>query len=498
MSNLQFYPTTLMMRHYLTFLLCLGTLFSFTQPLSQKIQAVENGLLESRELIFTDSLVPKFNILERMAYYQVPAVSIAVINNGNIEWAKAYGFADPAGKRAADTETQFQVASISKSVNAFGVMRLVQFGKLSLEADIRPYLKTWAFPDNIYSQGKTITLKHLLSHTAGLGARGFMGYARTAPLPAINQILNGEAPANSDPVIPIQEPNIQFSYSGGGTTLIRKILDDQISTNYDSLFNALVFKPLRMKNSTFAQPLSPRWKNYAAACNNQGQPFEGGYFVYPELAPDGLWSTATDLAKFVLAIQASVQGKEGALLSETVAREMLTPVLPNSNNALGVFVQQKGGEQYFTHSGVNQGFQADYYGSFTNGRGVVVLTNSDNGSKLIQEIVNSVAVVNGWEGFYAPIEKKLIQVSEAQLETYAGNFVTEDGALTIQIAKQGQALQLTARRSERMYPIGPDTFFIASSPNDQIAFVSSRHDGKIDALEVRSQGAVMFRAVKKQ
>ncbi len=185
------------------------------------------------------------------------------------------------------------------------------------------------------------------------------------------------------------------------------------------------------------------------------------------------------------------------MLSKTVAREMLNPVLPNSEVALGVFVQQKGAEQYFTHSGVNQGFQADFYGSFSSGRGVVVLTNSDNGLQLIREIVNSVAVTYGWEGFYAPIEKQLIAVSEPQLAGYTGDFTTDDGAMTIQISQQNQSLWLKARRAERLYPIGPDTFMIASSPNDQIVFLSSRKDGKMDTLEVHQGETTLFRARKK-
>ncbi len=253
-------------RIVLTSILTLHLLLGFGQAKKEqsKIQTVENGLTETKQVVFADSITPKYNILDRMKFYNVPSVSIAVINNGKIEWAKAYGYADIEAKRLANTTTLYQAASISKSVNALGIMKLVQDGKLSLEKDIREYLKTWTFPDNGFSKGKAITLKNLLSHTAGLSTSGFMGYARTDTIPSINQILDGERPANSETVKPILPPNTQFKYSGGGTTISRKILNDNVSSNYDSLMQAIVLKPLKMTNSTFSQPLNSQYSTLAA------------------------------------------------------------------------------------------------------------------------------------------------------------------------------------------------------------------------------------------
>lgn len=473
--------------------------FGQTRPEQLRIKAVENGLTETRQVVFADSITPKYNITERMKFYKVPSVSIVVINNGNIVWAKAYGYTDAGTRQPANTGTLYQAASISKSVNASGIMKLVQDGKLSLEKDIREYLRTWTFPDNEFSKGKTITLKNLLSHTAGLSTGGFMGYATSDSIPAINQILNGQRPANSEAVKPVLPVGAQFKYSGGGTVIIRKILDDNISNNYDSIMQAVVLQPLKMTSSTFSQPLNyQQYKNFAAAHDSSMQVLQGKFNTYPELAPDGLWATATDLAKFVIAIQQSLKGTGPSFLEKAVAEEMLTPILSSSEAALGTFIQEKGGEKYFTHSGANIGYRSDYYGSFTTGNGVVVLTNSENGQALIDEIINSVATVYQWKDFYSPLVMKAIHVPDTLLEKYVGDYFSEDPNIKVSIVKKGNSLELTVRRPEKMYATGLDTFFLMSSPTDNCVFSSSQNDGIIDLFEVKQGEKVVVRAVKKR
>jgi CubicO group peptidase (beta-lactamase class C family) len=465
---------------------------------ANKILEVENGLIETREILFADSLVPKFNIYERMQFYKVPSVSIALINNGKIEWAKSYGFADIEGKRPANANTIYQVASISKSVNSLGIMRLVKNGKLSFSEDIRNYLKTWNFPDNEFSKGRTITLKNLLSHTAGLSVHGFVGYSSTDSIPTINQILDGKRPANNEPIKPIFPPGEHFEYSGGGSAVIRKILDDNISNNYDSLMETLVLKPLGMTNSTFSQPLKSNYNNYAFAYDKDMRPLKGNFYIYPEQTAGGLWSTATDIAKFILSIQTSLNDNKTTILDKNTAVEMLTPIL--DSYALGFGIDEKGGEKYFWHEGESYGYRSIYYGSFTTGKGVVILTNSypDNGKSLIYEILHSAASAYDWKDFYKPILKKLIIVPDTLLSSYAGEYNCENPELKISIIKTNSTLELTARRSERMYAIGLDTFFIASSPNDYCVFSSSKNNGIIDTFEVIQGTKVVIKAIKRK
>ena len=463
-----------------------------------KFIKVENNLTEARELIFEDSVISKYNILDRMKFYKIPSVSIAVINNGKIEWTKTYGYADIEMKRLANKTTLYQVASITKSVNGLGIMKLVQDGKLSLTNDIRNYLKTWTFPDNELSKNKTITLKNLLSHTAGLSVHGFIGYTVNDTLPTINQILNGEKPANNEPIKPIYPINEHFEYSGGGYIVIRKILDDNISFNYDSLMTAVVLKPLKMTNSTFSQPLSFGYKNYAYGTDKEMQTLKGNYYIYPEQSAGGLWATATDIAKFVLSIQNNLKGSPNSLINKSLTDEMLTPVL--NNYALGFGIVEKGGEKYFWHEGESYGYNSLYYGSFKTGKGVVILTNAypSNGQPFIQELLNSVATAYSWKNFYNPTKKKLAFVPDTLLAKYIGDYYSENPQMKISITRNSNQLELTARRPEKMYATKPDTFFLASSPNDNCVFSSSKNDGNIDSFEVIQNGKTIIKATKKK
>ncbi len=463
-----------------------------------KINKVENNLTEVRELIFEDSIISKYNIIDRMTFYKIPSVSLAVINNGKIEWTKTYGYADIRTKRLANTTTLYQVASISKSVTGVGIMKLVQSGKLSLTYDIRNYLKTWVFPDNEFSKDKLITLKNLLCHTAGLSVHGFIGYSVGDSLPGINQILNGERPANNEPIKPIYPINTHFEYSGGGYIVIRKILDDNISSNYDSLMQSIVLKPLKMTHSTFSQPLLPRYKNYAYGSDKEMQTLKGNYYIYPEQSAGGLWSTATDIAKFVLSIQNDLKGSPNSQINKCLTNEMLTPVL--NSYALGFGVVEKGGEKYFWHEGESYGYNSLYDGSFTTGKGVVILTNAypSNGQPFIQELVNSVATTYGWKDFYNPIKKKLTSVPDTLLAKYIGDYYSENPQMKVSISQKGSELELTARRPEKMYANKFDTFFLASSPNDNCVFSSSKKDGIIDTFEVIQNGKTIIKATRKK
>lgn len=490
-------------------IILLGLLFSLNLTFGQtkqlkeieadRISSFENGLTETKKIIFSDSTLSKHNIIDRMKLYGVPSVSIALINNGKIEWAKAYGYADVENKRIANTNTLYQAASISKSINALCIMKLAQLGTLSLTTDIRSYLKTWTFPDNDFSKDKTITLKNLLSHTAGLNVHGFIGYSRNDTLPTINQILDGQRPANNEAIKPIISPGTQFEYSGGGTAIVRKILDDNISINYDSLLQEVVLKPLKMINSTFSQPLASKDKNYAFAYDKDMRVVKGNYYIYPEQAAGGLWTTATDIAKYIIAVQSSLKGEKSAILSKGEATEMLTPALDNSFYALGSAIESKGGEKYFWHEGENYGYSSLYYGGLTTGKGVVILTNSypNNGKPLIYEILNSIATTYDWTNFYSPIVKKLVAVADTLLDKYVGDYYSESPEIKISIVRKNKGLVLTARRPETMYATATDTFYLASSPNDNCVFSSSNNDGIIDSFEVRQGTQILIKAKKK-
>lgn len=469
----------------------LPNVFSQEWNKKNKITEVENGL--PLGVVFQDSSERKYNIIDRMQFYKVPSVSIAVVDDGKIIWSKAYGKRDVASVSTADVNTIYQTASISKSINAFAVLKLVQEGKISLQKDIREYLKTWELPNSKFSTSRKITLANLLSHTSGLGTGGFFGYKITDTIPSLNQILNGIKPANSDPVQSINFPGAEYFYSGGGTTLIRKILEDRFKTDYTSLIQTNVLTPLNMKRSTYNQPLQMAENNFASGYVGDSQVIEGGYHVFPELAPDGLWSNATDIAKFILSIQKSLKG-ETSLLKRQTALQMLSKVFPTSNYTLGFIVEDKSDEKYFSHRGANYGYRSVFYGSMRTGKGIVVLINSENGEMLINEIVNSVAIAYDWKGFYNPPVKKLVNTDPALIKDVQGKY--SNGEANFTITNNNGKIEMIGNSAELLHYVGNHRFFLLSSPNIEVVF-SRSDDGKIyDVIELRENGNVLLKALK--
>ena len=291
--------------------------------IDERIAALESNLRNAVALAGDE---PKPMLLsERMAYYHTPGVSISVINDGEIEWAKGYGVLGADGAGPVTTATLFQAASISKVIAAVGVLKLVDTGKLDLDADVNTYLKRWKVPTDDFTINHPVTLRGILSHTAGLSVHGFEGYEADVPLPSVTDILDGNNGANSAPVRVTCTPGTSYSYSGGGYTLLQLLLEDVMGKPFPVILNDLVLTPLGMTNSFYEQPLAPR-RHGDAACGHQGDGnvLSGQWHVYPELAAAGLWTTPVDLAGFLIAIQQCRLEQPGALLSPKITKQMLT------------------------------------------------------------------------------------------------------------------------------------------------------------------------------
>ena len=414
------------------------TIFSIAasgqSTIQQRIEKVENNLTENLQISGPKPL----NLQQRMSYYKVKGLSIAVIKDYKIDWVKAYGVSDEALKIPVTEKTLFQAASISKSINAIGVMKLFKNSNLDLFADINTYLSSWKFPYDSLSKGKKINTANLLSHTAGLSVHGFAGYESGLPLPSTVQILNGEGPANSDPVRSLFEPGIRQQYSGGGTTITQLMVTDLSKQSYEQYMEKEVLKPLGMSNSTFAQP--PKLVKsglLATGYKSDGVEVKGKYHIYPEQAPAGLWTNPTDLAKYIIETQLAYAGKSAKVLDQTSTKLRLTPY-QNENSALGVFVEDYNGTKYFGHGGSNDGFQSGYYGSFEGGNGLVIMVNSDNG-QIIQELINSIATVYNFVGLNKSTVLKTVDVEEKVLDTYLGNYQLT-AALVLTITREGKQI----------------------------------------------------------
>jgi CubicO group peptidase (beta-lactamase class C family) len=335
---------------------------------------------------------------ELLTAAMVPGASVAVIRDFEIHWAKGYGVADGATGRAVDTRTRFQAASISKPVTAMAVMRLVQDGTLSLDADINATLRSWKVPESELTRTQKVTWRSLLSHTSGADdGFGFPGYKPDAPRPTLVQILDGEQPSNVKAVTFARPPYARFKYSGGGSTIVQLALTDLTQRDFAAWMREMVLTPLGMTNSGFEQPAPAALHGVLAHAHSfQGKPLNAPWHVYPEQSAAGLWTTAEDLARFVIEIQRAARGPEGAVLSHAAAREMLTPV-GTGPFGVGPILTYRGEGWYFSHSGGNWGFRANIEGHVRKGYGLVVMTNGDGGGRVIGEIRERVSRLYEWD-----------------------------------------------------------------------------------------------------
>lgn len=343
---------------------------------------------------------------ELMQRFRVPGVSIAVIRNYRIHWAKGYGVADVETGQPVDTGTVFQAASISKPVFAMTVVRLAQDGRLSLDDDVNAILQSWRVPKSELTREQPVTLRSLLSHTSGADdGFGFPGYDPGAPRPTLVQILNGQKPSNVGPVLFARPPYTGAKYSGGGVTLAQLAVTDVVRRPLADLARDAVFAPLGMSRSSFEQPIAAALAARAArAHSGAGRRMGEAWHVYPEQAAAGLWTTPSDLARFVIEVQRASRGPKGTVLTQASAREMLAAV-GTGGFAVGLAVAQRGEGWYFSHGGANWGFRCNLLAHFRKGYGVVIMTNSDSGGPLIAELEARVAAAYGWDSLDKPIPR---------------------------------------------------------------------------------------------
>jgi CubicO group peptidase (beta-lactamase class C family) len=320
---------------------------------------------------------------ERMKALRVPGVSVTIIDGYRTVWTHGFGDASP--------ETRFQAASISKPVAAMAALKLVEEGKLSLDEDVNARLKSWKVPASEFPE--KVTLRRLLSHSAGLTVHGFPGYDVSDPLPTLPQILDGLKPANTAAVRVDIKPGSQSRYSGGGITVMQLLMMDVTGKKFADLMESMVLSKAGMSHSTYAQPIPD--KTLAADGHHEnGDPVHGRWHIYPEQAAAGLWTTPSDLAQFAIELQLSRQGKANHVLSRDMAAQMLTRQIADAG--LGIMLEGRGAGERFSHGGSNDGFKCLMTATMNTGQGVVIMTNGDRGTTIAEEITKAVAAEYHW------------------------------------------------------------------------------------------------------
>ena len=472
----------------LLFVLFVGQTIAQNKNVADRIHQVENNLIP---------FVPVkgfkgWNILDRMKYYKVPGVSIAVIKDYKIDWAKGYGLADTSQKKPVTTETMFSAGSISKFLMAVTALKMVEDGQIDLEKPINNYLTSWKIAENDLTKKTPITLRMLLSHSAGTSQSSYFGFTPNQLLPTIVEVLSGAKISETRPVVVNSEPNKEFRYSGGGSMIAQLALMDVSKQSFSNLTQKILFDKLGMKNSTFEQPLPMKFKKQSSWAYSSASWFKGMPYVYPQQAAAGLYTTPTDLAKIFIDIQNSYIGK-GKILSQSMTKKMLTSQQNVSDGSykeqmgIGPFLIQRTDNTdpngvYFEFTGVNAGFLAYGMASITGGNGVIIMLNSgDDVNGLGKELRRAVAKVYNWTNFL-PEEIQPINLTDIELDKAIGRYrMAADEVVYLKKEKNYWVENINEGANIYCFPIAKDTL-IFTDYNIK-GFFKRNEKGEVIALQ---------------
>lgn len=473
-------------------LVCVSSRPDFAQQsaeVEQHIQRVTSGLIGG--VVIKGEEHKTHTLADRMKELNVPGVSVAVVHNGKIEWARGFGVRSIGGL-PVNADTMFQAGSISKPVAALACLRLVQQGKLSLDTDVNTYLTSWKFPSDPPAQAKPITLRELLTHTGGTTVHGFPGYASNETVPTIIQVLNGEKPANTPAIRSEAAPGARWNYSGGGYTIMQLVLLDTTKESFPKLLRDTVLAPIGMTRSTYEQPLPQNLReNAAIPYRDDGKPVEGGAHTYPEMAAAGLWTTPTDIAKYALEVVASLEANANHVLSLEMTKQMLTSGM--GNWGLGLQIGGSASDPWFSHGGANEGFRNIFYMYEKNGDGAAVMSSGDAGGEIGDELIHSIANEYNWPDL-RPVVRTAVLVNPKILETYAGKYeLNKDFDITVTV-ESGQLMTQATGQSKIPVYAETETKFFPLFPAE-MEFVKD-DQGKVNAL-ILHQGGHDMKAPKK-
>lgn len=358
---------------FILLIVCLGMIVSCLATRHSR-----NAILQT-----TDPLYEEIETLgnELTVKNNVPGVAVAVIRDGKVAWIQSIGYADLASKKPVASETIFNIGSISKLISAWGFMQLTEKDLVKLDDPVDQYLTRWHLPESEFNLSK-VTLRRILSHTAGLSVHGYGGSDQGIPLLSLEESLNGKTKRNGETVHLISEPGTKWDYSGGGYTLAQLLLEERTNQSFATYMKNNIFLPLGMKHTNY-EWTAEMMATSATAYDENGNPIKNRIFT--EKAAAGLQTTIEDLAHFAeLSINRNPKQLNKVLKPETI-KLMETPVLPSSNedeSGLGYRFMNYEGFRTIGHTGENVGWSAALFLDLPTKSGIIVLCNGSNGDQV--------------------------------------------------------------------------------------------------------------------
>jgi CubicO group peptidase (beta-lactamase class C family) len=377
---------------------------------SDKLREFESGIVQ----LGTDWK----NIRERMATHNVPGIGVAVVLDNRLAWATSYGRVEKSSDHWIHNDTVFQAASCSKPVSTLGFLRLVQSGLIGLDDDVNPKLG-WKLPKRPCAQEawKTkVTLRRLLRHRGGIigrgatnptsscsnfadnGGGGFGGYedAPGVGIPTVREILEGTSnrpgvTVNSHKVELTYDPGSMSAYSGEGFVLMMQLFERQQGSSLGTWMRTNVFADAGMTHSTYALQAPSFSGPPASGHDGNGNVIAGKRRRYPESSAAGLYTTPSDLGRFIIAINqgGSINGHQ--ILDSTRHQSLMNDGLGMPTGGVGT------NDEWFWHNGANAGFRCQFKGYPKKRAGFAIMTNGDSGGDLYDEIAAALIRTYSWE-----------------------------------------------------------------------------------------------------
>ncbi len=456
-----------------------------SEAVLQRIERVENGVLPA--VVVRGEQLPRTTIREVMERYHVPGVSVAVINDGRLEWAKGYGVRQ-VGRDPVDTETLFLAGHIGQGVAAIAALKLVEDGLIDFDQNVNDRLASWHVPDNDLTTTEKVTLRRILSHTSGLSVPTMRGYPTGEVLPTMEQILDGIPPATNQPIRVLHTPGSRQRYSLGGYVVLQQLVEDITQSPYADFVHNTVLSPLGMRRSFHSQPLTEALAaNAASGYESTNEPVPGRWRVYPQLAALGMWTTPSDLARLALELQRSFSGESNRVISQASVEEMLSQQF--ENRGLGFEVGGEGEWRFFRLEGHGNNYLSELFAYVSQDMGAVVMTNSSHGEGAKAQILRAIAVEYGWPDLQ-PEEVEVAQLSNDILEELEGRYSFR-GRDRFLVVEQGRILQRSeGDREEELLPLSQD-LLVSVSFGYRYA-VDRNAVGSITGLTLILQGTRLF------
>jgi len=449
----------------------------------KRILSVENNLLEAVSIKGMPQV--KMNVLDRMDFYKVPGLSMAVIDDFQLEWIKSYGFKDISKREPLIPETLFQAGEIIQPIAALCSLSLLEQGRIGWEDNVNVHLRSWTLPESRFTEQEKVTLKQLLTHTAGLSDIHVLGYEQGESLPVLVDLLNGDPLSANQAVRSISKPGVRMNLEGSEYVVLQQLLEDLEGKPFPRISDETVFTPLGMTRSIFAQPLPADLKPEAAPGHLRGgNPVEGQWKNYPELAVSGLWTTAHDIALLLIELMEAAQERSRKIISSRLAHSFFTPQV--FNHGFGWIIDDEGENLIVHQEGSTEGYHCYILCYPLKGQGAVLMTNSSNGTFLIEELLRSLALVYKWP-HYHPDEKGLFRLDTSIYTQYIGKYeITPDYILTISYEDYYLIIQPTGQSPTNFYVENPTSFF-STSPYIQIRFIKDQEE-QVTGLVLKQAG----------